>query len=391
MKRLLISLLALTVLTACQPDLHFLRDTLPFPDAEISENGGTVSLVFSSDAGSTTLSFQSNKRWTAFFLNDRAREWCSIPSESGERGTYKLCVSVTENQTYDERSATIILQCEDVRRVVVVTQKQLDALLLSPGRVEIAQEGGDFTIEVKTNVDFTLSVPSEVSTWLHRVGTKGLESYSYTFQADANTDLQPRQAVLKVDSSLGNEVVTVYQPGEDPALVISAREVEVPTMGGSFEVQITSNLDVETEYLPASCDWVEEVKTKMFSTNTYYFLVEPNGTGEAREMSLVFRNAEYKLSDTLHVRQASLPGFSFTTTQHEVKGTWLKEPGEGVRVFWGDGSYDLYTPDLTHNYTQPGSHTVIVEGDPLAPICISELEDGMVMDFSRLWKKEDAQ
>jgi hypothetical protein len=167
--------------------------------------------------------------------------------------------------------------------------------------------------------------------------------------------------------------------------------VDVPTVGGSFEVQISSNMDVETVYLPTTCDWVEEVKTKVISTNTYYFEVAPNETEKDRKMSLVFRNSEYKLSDTLHVRQAYLPSFSFTTTRQEVMGPWLKEPGKGTRIYWGDGSYEPYVKDITHSYSEPGLHTVLVEGDPLAPIRISEYEDGMAIDFSRLRKKEKAE
>jgi hypothetical protein len=148
---------------------------------------------------------------------------------------------------------------------------------------------------------------------------------------------------------------------------------------------------VQIQIQPASCDWVEEVKTKMISTHTYYFAAAPNGTGETREMDLVFQNEEYGLSEALHVRQQYQPGFSFTTSRQEVTAPWLKEPGEGVLIFWGDGSFEPYAPDLVHLFPEAGQHTVAIEGDPVAPIRISQLEDGMVIDFSRIVKKEVAQ
>ena len=384
MKRILISLLFVIAATACRPELNFVPDQFQSRDATISGDESTVSMLFSSQAGTATLCLKTNKHWTASFVNDRAREWCSIPSESGEKGTFTLAVAVTANETYDERVAVILLRCEDVQRTIVVTQKQKDALLLSPGRVELSHLGGSFTIEVNTNVDFTLSFPDGAYQWLRMVETKGLIPNRITIVADPNTDLTPRQALLTVNSALGNEEVAVYQLGEEPALIISSREVEVPTLGGSFEVQITSNLDVEIEVQPASCDWVEEVKTKMISTNTYYFMAAPNETGDARDMFLVFRNAEYELSDVLHVRQLSLPGFSFTTTRQEVRVPWLTESNDVVWVFWGDGNYHSYAPDLVHNYAEPGLHTVQVEGKTVAPVTISDLEDGMVIDFSRI-------
>ena len=107
-------------------------------------------------------------------------------------------------------------------------------------------------------------------------------------------------------------------------------------------------------------------------------------------MSLVFRNAAFNLSDTLHVRQAFQPGFSFTTTRSQVKVPFLREPGQNVRVFWGDGTVEPYAPDLVHTYAAPGVHTVVVEGDPVAPVRFSDWEDGMVIDLRRtMIKKEE--
>lgn len=307
MKRQFFYLLAvLLLLTACQPDLHFLPETFQSPTAEISGGETDVALVFPSDAGFASLTFQSNQDWTASFVNDRAKEWCSIPFESGRKGAITLKVGVAENDTYDERSASIVLACGDIRRTIVVTQKQRDALLLSPGRVELPQSGSGFTIEVTANVDYTVTLPSQY-TWLHALGTKGLVTTSRSFLADANPNLDPRQAFVTVSSTAGSEMVAVYQAGEEPALVISASAVDMPVDGGTFDVQVTSNLDVEIGMLPASCDWVKEIQTKTLSTNTYYFSVAANDGREERAMSLVFRNGKYGLSDTVHVRQAYLP------------------------------------------------------------------------------------
>jgi hypothetical protein len=101
-------------------------------------------------------------------------------------------------------------------------------------------------------------------------------------------------------------------------------------------------------------------------------------------MSIVFRNTEYNMSDTLLIRQAFLPGFSYTTSLQEVKGPWLSETSERAQIFWGDGVYESYNPDATHIFAQPGWHTVNVEGLTMTPLTLPELEDGMVIDFSRI-------
>ena len=117
-------LMGLFALTACQPDLHFLPESFQSPTADISGGDTDVSLVFPADAGFASLGFQSNQDWTVSFVNDRAKEWCSIPFESGRKGAFTLTVSVAANADYDERSASIVLSCGDLRRTIVVTQKQ---------------------------------------------------------------------------------------------------------------------------------------------------------------------------------------------------------------------------------------------------------------------------
>ena len=299
-------LLAAGMLAGCRPDLDFMLESFVAPAAEVSGTSQAPAILFSAEEGQATIVFHSTGRWTASFVNERAADWCLLPSTEGRGGTVTIYVRVRANQDYDERSASILFTCDDVQRTLVVTQKQRDALLLSPGRVEMPQAGGQFDIEVKANIDYQVIIPSAIS-WLHDVGTKGLVTTVHALRVDPNDNLDPRQAYVTVNSSLGSEEVVVFQAGEAPTLVLSAREVEMPAEGGSFDVQVTSNLDVEIVSQPASCDWVGEVQTKAVSTNTYYFAVAPNESREDRSMSLVFRNQAYKLSDTVHVHQAYMP------------------------------------------------------------------------------------
>lgn len=337
-------------LTACQPDLHFLPESFQSSSAEMTGDETGVSVVFSANAGIATMTFASNQEWTALFVNERAKEWCSIPFESGQRGSYTLKISVAPNDDYEERSASIILSCKDLQRTVVVTQKQRDALLLSPGRVEMPQAGGRFTIEVKANVDYQMTIPNY--SWLHGVDTKGLVTTTRTIAVDPNPDVEPRQGYVTVSSSLGSEEVVVYQAGEDPAIVLSTKEVDMPAAGGSFDVQLTSNLDVEIVSLPDGCDWVEEIQTKTLSTHTYYFAVAPNDGRAVRAMSLVFRNARYGLSDTVHVRQAYLP-ILLSDAEVELPG---REVSFAVKV---DGVQpEEYNVTLSHRWLWMGEREV---------------------------------
>ena len=83
MRKLITTILTIIAVSACRPELSFLPESFHSPDAEISGDENAVSLVFSPKAGTASLSLESSRDWTASFVNNRARGWCSIPSESG--------------------------------------------------------------------------------------------------------------------------------------------------------------------------------------------------------------------------------------------------------------------------------------------------------------------
>ena len=291
---------------ACRPEMDFVENSFRSSQAEFSDGTTSIGMLFGSASGSASIELAANRSWEASFVNDRARNWCTLSAMSGSRGTVTLTVQVTMNGEYDERSASILFTCDDVTRTIVVTQKQKDALLVTSSRINVPQAGGTFLVEVLSNIEFTheLSYPGTgaPSGWIHDLGTKALSQRILTFQVDPNETIEGREGRLTVRSGLGEEVVRFYQDGEVPTLVVSTHSEEIGPEGGSFDVQVRSNLDVDL-ILPDNAPWLSEIDTKTFSTNTYSFSVMRNEMRMDRTCRLVFRNAALAMADTVLVRQ----------------------------------------------------------------------------------------
>ena len=304
---LLFCSLALLMLAACKPEMEFVNSSLQPGDSQATLSQGNLSVTFPSGAGTASVNLEANRKWTASFVNDRAKDWCSLSAESGKRGTAKIVISVKENADYDERSASIRFTCGDVVRTIVVTQKQKDALLLSSKRQDVEQEGGRIEITFQTNVPVNCVVSQS---WIKPEGpildTKGLTSSSLSFLVDANEDVEKREATITISSAVGKEkeVVKVYQEGAAPTIIVSCNPVEVSSAGGIFAVEVRSNVDVTSIDYPQDCDWIKEIVTKAMSTNTYYFEAQKNEAYDPREAVFTFRNKEFGLEETLTVRQA---------------------------------------------------------------------------------------
>lgn len=295
---LLLSCLAVC-LTGCRPELDF--DAFHSGEASFSGGGENYVILFNSDAGTASVELSASGKWTAEFVNGRAY-WCTLSAAEGKRGTVTLTFSVQANGEHDERSASVVFTCKDLKRTVVVTQKQRDAMLLSSDRVELSSDGGSFTVEVMSNVDFSHRIEADGSDWIHPVSTKGLEKSVLTFRVDPNEALDRRVGTLTFSGSAGQEKVSVYQKGEVPTIVISEEAVSLEPEDGLFKVEVASNIDA-TLQIPADCDWLREVKTRTISTNTFLFAYDRNQARTSRSCYLVFQNDSYKKSDSVRVEQ----------------------------------------------------------------------------------------
>lgn len=298
---LTVCVFALLLLASCRPELDYVTDSFRSSQAQLSQSGETITVLFDANAGSASLDLLSSGDWTAEFVNGRAY-WCTLSQSEGKKGVATLTFTVQANGEYDERSASVIFSTRDLRRTVVVVQKQRDALLLSSDRVDVPAEGGMFSIQVSSNIDFTHSVSSEAGGWIHSIGTKGLQQSVVTFSVDANPSLERRIGVITFKGASGEEPVNVYQKGEIPTIVVSEATVNLPAGEGTFQVEVASNLDVSYE-ISDDCSWLQEVRTKTVSTRTYTFAYTRNHSRELRTCAIVFRNEAFEKAETVQVEQ----------------------------------------------------------------------------------------
>lgn len=258
--------------------------------------------VLGSGGGNIEVSFTSSDAWTAGVINTRADSWVTVSPTSGSKGKGKITITVAANDTPDERGATIQIKCGTIARSITITQKQKDAFTATPSKTELGNEGGTFTVEVKANVDFTFTI-DKGEEWIKHVSTKALKTSTITFEISKNEEIAKREGQVTVKSSVGNEVIKVYQAGATPTIVLSTNNASVPATGGSIQVDVTHNVDV-TVTIQEGVTWLRESSTKATSTNSYVFTVDENTSEENRVADITFTNKENNLSEVVHVSQA---------------------------------------------------------------------------------------
>ena len=272
----------------------------PSIQPEITLSNATID--FSTDGGSNVVTFTSSEAWTAQVVNSRADDWCSIEPTSGPAGSAKITITTKENDTPDDRTASIIIKAGTASKTINVSQKQKDALTVTSSKFEVSAEGGEITIEVKANINFDFEIDEDAEDWITHRSTRALKTSQLVFEIDENENTENRKANISISSGNLRETVTIYQEGNEPTIILSDDEFTVSSSKETIAIDVKSNVDVSVE-IPNNADWIKENTTRAFSTNTYYFDIAQNDGYDNRTAEIKFTNKENGIYEKVKITQ----------------------------------------------------------------------------------------
>ena len=272
-------------------------------DPLLTLKSGNNSIDVPADGGSASITITCNNAWSA----SANAAWIRISPTSGAAGDNNISITVSPNTEAVERQGVVTIQSEGLNINVNVKQAQANAIILSQKEVNISDEGGTFTVNVKSNVNYTVEI-SNGTGWLENIGSKALTSKDYTFSVKKNDSYDDRTAVITFkDASFGiSESVTVHQ-AQKGTIILSKDSVQVPPEGGSIEVELKSSLDYKIEIISGS-EWVKRTDTKALNTYKHTFSVSANESYDSRSSVVVFSSTSTNVTDTLTILQAHRNG-----------------------------------------------------------------------------------
>lgn len=276
----------------------------------------TSSISFDEYTDEEKITFSTTADWTAEIINNRADGWLSVTPQSGSAGDASITIKAKENDTPDERNASVRIKAGSASKTVKVSQKQKDALTVTASKFEIEAEGGEVKIEVKANIDFEYAIDKSAKEWIKYEGTRAMKTSTLTFSVAENDDTDKREGKIAIKSGEFNEVVTIYQAGNEPTIIISQNEYIVSSDGGTIAVEVKSNVDVAVE-MPADADWISENTTRAASTNTYRFDIQPNEDYDQRTAEIKFTNKENGLSEVVAIKQMQRDAIVLADSEYE--------------------------------------------------------------------------
>ena len=345
-----------------------------------SENYFGKNIDFQTTASSKDITFNSNMDWNIEVPQNI--DWCKVSPTSGNAGTQNVTISVSDNETYDDRSAVLRFCVGDSTKTIIVNQKQLDALTLTADKFEVPQEGGNIDVEVKSNIDFTYVIPEEFASWIHASsrGSRALTSHHLSFTIDASEEYEKREGQIIIKSGNKEEVVKIYQGGGG-LLTLTPNDISVGSEGGTAEIVVNSNFDFDIE-MP-NVDWLKKVDasmTRAISSHVVKFMVAENKGYDERSASVKIFDKNSNLSETVKITQSQLnailvdgeknysfdeEGGDFTVTLNSnvkydiaIEGDWIKESSTAAQTrALSKSSHTFNVGKLTSNDERTGTIT----------------------------------
>lgn len=345
-----------------------------------SENYFGKNIDFQTTASSKDITFNSNMDWNIEVPQNI--DWCKVSPTSGNAGTQNVTISVSDNETYDDRSAVLRFCVGDSTKTIIVNQKQLDALTLTADKFEVPQEGGNIDVEVKSNIDFTYVIPEEFASWIHASsrGSRALTSHHLSFSISASEEYEKREGQIIIKSGNKEEVVKIYQGGGG-LLTLTPNDISVGSEGGTAEIVVNSNFDFDIE-MP-NVDWLKKVDasmTRAISSHVVKFMVAENKGYDERSASVKIFDKNSNLSETVKITQSQLnailvdgeknysfdeEGGDFTVTLNSnvkydiaIEGDWIKESSTAAQTrALSKSSHTFNVGKLTSNDERTGTIT----------------------------------
>lgn len=297
---------------------------------EIHEEKGYLNvyyedIVFPSKGGEEYFDIESNTNWTI----SNSSDWLTIEPTKGN-GNASITLTATASDVYDDRNTVITVKAEDKTETFTVTQKYAEALLVTKNKFDIPQEGGDFTIEIQSNISYEIQIDSDSQSWISEVPqSKALTTYTHTFSVESNSNTTKRDGSIEIIGSNGKtETVKIYQAQKDE-LVLSKSEETVPAKGGEVRVQLRSNVDYEV-IIPEDVDWVEQIQSD--KADELVFNVKPNSETYTREVGIIVKDKNSDLSQPFKITQIA-GNIIIEETDYEVPAR-------------GDTLNIIFTPDV---------------------------------------------
>ena len=275
------------------------------------------------------VNISANVDWKASCTVD----WVKLSPASG-KGDGTLTVTVSENVSEEARTAVVKItdasgklshSIQVNQDAAVVEEEPIFELLNSSA--EVGADGGNFEVEVLSNIEFDYTVPVD---WITVVSeqAKGSDKYICTFKVSPNAGTEERKAVI---TFCGNETCIPFNVTQEGAPVEYNLSVDRETISAAYtgtQTPVTVNVTSNTAWtVKSNSTWCTVTPASGNADGSFKVSVSENTSTSSRNAVVtVTSQDDTSLSCDIYVNQEAKP-------EEEIDDSWKTAEFEHRSLF----------------------------------------------------------
>ena len=219
-----------------------------------------------------------------YVIDKEAKSWITY---EGTRAmtTSNLVFKIAPSDEEEVRTGVITVKCGSCSEDITIYQEGTKpAIVLSKNRINKSSHRHTAYIDVKSNVDVTVEIPSDID-WISEDTTKSTSTNRFYFEISENLDTEnSRSAKINfANKEYGlTETLTIYQERKWTIMLDKTAYV-LGTEGGRLEFDIQTNSTVKVRLSEGAESWISQVSTRALETRNLCFDVAKCSLNEIRE------------------------------------------------------------------------------------------------------------
>lgn len=232
-------------------------------------------------------------------------EWCRTDVEEG-LGWTNVTVTVDAYLGEEDRNTNLTIKAGDKSFVLTVTQKHGNAIVLSKDKFNVPREGGEVTVEVKSNIEYQIEVSFDSREWIKQLPeSKTITEKSFTFVIAENESCDDRVGCIIFKNRSLRDTVFIYQTPQDELVLLYGKIYNLSFKEENIVVDLRTNIDYDVIILDNAASWISRTFTKASREDRLYFQIAANEGSEKRTARIVVKDKNSALSDTMQIIQMS--------------------------------------------------------------------------------------
>jgi beta-glucanase (GH16 family) len=173
--------------------------------ASASFTVSSESIIVDYPATTETLTVTSTADWNISTTAD----WITLRPSGGVKGeTTNVKVTIKENSTSQDRSASLTLKAGTTTKNISVSQSAASSLSVSPTSTSVGAQGGSVALTVTSNVAWTAAANVD---WLHLSATSGTANTTVTATVDTSSASADREGTVTFTYGSKTATATIKQ------------------------------------------------------------------------------------------------------------------------------------------------------------------------------------